>query len=259
MTDLIEFTFTSVGSSLWGGLANPDGTSHGSVVLCHGLTNHHDDAPMFGLLQDKLTQAGYAVFMFDFYGSGRSDGLFHDKTWSIMRTNVADALNVCQQRFGAEAGGMALAGRSVGASLAGYFAKDQRIACSVLASPVLLLTSQFAPYRSEPAADGYVRLPDYVERSGQIKGEWEINETFFDELGPFERDLTEAVADAQRVLVMHGKGDPKVKTLHSEQMMELLGDPKRYLGVEDGDHYYSGHEYEAADATVAWIDTYLGR
>lgn len=257
MTELTELTFASNGAKLWGGFVHATGAPRdATVVLCHGLTNHHDDAPMFGLLRDGLLAAGYDVFLFDFYGSGQSDGTFRDKTWTGMRQNLADALDTLHEELPVSAGRVALVGRSVGASVAGYFLKDERIACSVLASPVLLLETQFGPYRSDPDG-GYVRMPEYVERSGQIKGDWVMNEQFFDELVPAEHELIEAVTGASRVLVMHGHGDPKVKTVHSERLMQLLADPKMYIGVDEGDHYYTGHEDEAGSATLDWLNRYL--
>jgi len=254
MTDITEFTFTSEGATIYGFRAAADAATRldASAILCHGLTNHHEDAPMFGLLSRRLVEAGVDVYMFDFFGSGRSDGIFRDKTWSTMRQNLADALDAIEATFSLPPGRTALVGRSVGASIVANFLKDPRIGCSVLASPVVLLRMQFEPYRS-PAENGYVRMPESVERSGQIKGDWILTEQFFDELEQAERDIIAAATGAERVLVMHCDGDPKVKTKHSTTLLELLGEPKRYLSVADGDHYYTGHEEQAAEATVSWV------
>jgi pimeloyl-ACP methyl ester carboxylesterase len=254
-----EFIFKSQGAKLYGFqyAADPGFRRDASVVMCHGLTNHHEDAPMFGLLRANLLAAGFDVFMFDFYGSGRSDGQFEDHTWTGMRQNLADMLDATHERLPLPAGRMSLVSRSVGASIAGYFLKDPRVGCSVLASPVLFLRYQFEPYRS-PAVDGFVELPDSVERSGQIKGPWRLRDQFFDELEQCEIELLEAVAGAERVLVMHCGADPKVQTRHSSELMALLGDPKEYLFIEGGDHYYSGHEQEAGEATVSWLTKYVG-
>src|SRR5687768_11644122 len=94
MIDTEEVKFVSGGAKLVGfyDRATDSDRLGACAVLCHGLTNHHEDAPMFDVLRRALLDAGVDVFMFDFFGSGRSDGLFRDKTWSTMRQNLADAL-----------------------------------------------------------------------------------------------------------------------------------------------------------------------
>ena len=211
---------------------------------------------MFTLLRDEFLSADLDVFMFDFFGSGESDGLFRDKTWSGMRRNLGDALDLVEAKLGTSGTGqISLVSRSVGASIAGFFVKDPRVACSVLSSPVLRLVNQFQPYWS-PLVDGFVEMPDQVERSGQIKGAWVLNQQFFDELESTENELVSAVKGAQRVLVTHGLSDPKVVTANSTELMGLLAEPKRYVGVESGDHYYTGHENEAVDVAVDWVLRY---
>lgn len=247
-----EVTFRSAGATLYG-YVWPGPSTY--VVMSHGLTNHHDDAPMFGLLRESFLASGFGVFMFDYFGSGKSDGQFEDKTWSGMRQNLADALDLVEKTLLERDSSIALVARSVGASTAGFFAKDPRIACTVLASPVLHLMDRFASIRS-PGSEGLVRMPESLERSGQIKGEWASSQRFFDELEQTERELTEAVRGAQRVLVLHGDDDPKVAASNSHGIFQLLDDPKRYVGVEGGDHYYTGREKDVVDETLAWVVQY---
>src|SRR5689334_11819175 len=101
MTDPVEIEFRSAGARLTGYEWAPSGLRANavSVVMCHGLTNHHEDAPMFSVLRDRFLKAGLGVFMFDFIGSGKSEGLFQDKTWSGMRRNLADALDFVSEKI----------------------------------------------------------------------------------------------------------------------------------------------------------------
>ena len=191
--------------------------------------------------------------MFDYFGSGRSDGLFQEKTWSSkLRANLADALGLIQSTRLQPGGAIALVARSVGASIAGFFAKDPRVVCTVMASPVLYLVERFGDIR-RPGTTGVVRMPESLERSGQIKGDWALNEEFFDELAKTELELTSAITGAQRVLVLHGDDDPKVAEANSARILELLAGPKRYVRVSGGDHYYTGREDEVTRATVDWV------
>lgn len=249
-----EVTFQSVGATLYGYVWP---ARHGSVpatyvVMSHGLTNHHEDAPMFELLRDRFVANGLGVFMFDYFGSGKSDGLFQDKTWSGMRANLADALDFVQSTRLQSGGHFVLVARSVGASVAGFFARDPRVVCTVLASPVLYLVDRFGDIR-KPGSTGVVRMPESLERSGQIKGEWALNQEFFDELWETEHELASAIANAQRVLLLHGDDDPKVAEANSVQIYELLAEPKRYVRISGGDHYYTGREDEVTGAILDWV------
>ncbi|WP_442932812.1 alpha/beta fold hydrolase [Mycobacterium kyogaense] len=100
----------------------------------HGLTNSHSDAPVFDDLRSALLSAGYPVFMFDYLGSGNSDGSFEDKTWLNQRQCLQDALSFAST-MGFEHPGQYLFGRSVGGALSGFFLNQTSVKGAVLASP----------------------------------------------------------------------------------------------------------------------------
>jgi alpha-beta hydrolase superfamily lysophospholipase len=257
---LRELAFESAGATLYG----YDWPARGSepattyVVMSHGLTNHHEDAPMFELLRDRFLERRLGVFMFDYFGSGKSDGSFEEKTWSGMRQNLADALDLVSATMIGSDASIALVARSVGASIAALFVKDPRVSCSVLASPVMHLIERFG-YIPGPGNEEPVAMPDNIERSGQIKGRWALNRRFFDELETTEREIEKAVTGASDVLVIHGERDPKVAVSNSQRLFELLSEPKRFLGVEGADHYFTGVEAIAADTAVEWVAGYASR
>lgn len=223
-----------------------------TVVMAHGLTNSHSDAPLFGVLRDRLLKEGMSVFMFDFFGSGESDGAFQDKTWANQSQNLADAIDFVRAEVAASDESLALFGRSVGGTLCGFFATHPAVRCSVLASPPFLLEETFGGYRSR-AADGYVHMPEDLERSGQIRGEWKLPVAFFEELVPTERALADAVRGARRVMVSHGLKDPKVSPRNAEELYALLAEPRRYCPIAEADHYYHDCEDEIVGLMAAWI------
>lgn len=247
-----ELTFASGGARLrafaWHSEA---GSDRPWVIMSHGLTNSHADAPVFTELREHLLRARNSVFMFDYFGSGNSEGAFQDKTWANQKRNLADAIQFVDSELRRRSEPVALFGRSVGATLCGFFARDPRIACSVLASPVFHLVRTFGAYRSR-AIDGYVQMPSDVERSGQIRGEWKLPEAFFEELRTTEKELEESIRGAQGVLVTHGLEDPKVSPENAKDLFVLLEEPKR-LCLTGGDHYYHGAESELVEAATLWI------
>ncbi len=253
-----ESAFHSAGADLAAYLWRPESltTPQPYVLMAHGLTNSHEDAPLFGLLRDRLLRAGCAVFMFDFYGSGNSEGTFPEKTWRNQRQNLADAITYLADELATPDDPIALFGRSVGGTLCSFFLQHPRITCAVVASPPVLLEEGFGRYRSR-AVDGFVHMPPDLDRSGQIRGDWRLREEFFDDLVRTEKELRIAASGARRVLVTHGAADPKVERQNSSDLFGLLAEPKRCLLIEDADHYYNGAEANVVEAAAEWIEHYI--
>lgn len=248
--------FRSGDARLWGAAyRTTDSRARTTVVMSHGLTNHHDDAPMFMLLRDMLVEDGFDVFMFDYFGSGESDGLFHDKTFSIMRHNLGTALDVAADIV--PANHLALVGRSVGASIAAFYLTDPRVDCAVLASPVLHLVDRFASIRTDRRLR-FVEMPEWLERSGQIKGAWELNQMFFEELAPTEQGIALAVEGATGVMVLQGLMDGKVSARNAEGVFDLLAEPRKLDLLEGADHYYTGMEKMVSQKCVTWLKNHSG-
>ncbi len=251
-----EFTFTSGGADLFGVLDRVDDRPIGDgrlVLLSHGLSNNHADAPMFSKLRDQLLSRGIAALSFDYFGSGRSDGTVADKSWTLLRANLEDAL--CEaERLGAHPSRTYLVGRSVGATIAAFYAADPRVHGTVLASPVFFVESQFAPYFSTALDSGPVDMPATLQPSGQLKGKWALSREFQQELTSTETELRRAVTGATNVLVLHGAQDTKVTPENGQGLFELVAEPRGFRLIENGDHNYTGVEETVVDAIVEWIE-----
>ncbi len=253
-----ESTFLSGGAELRSFLWRPSTRAPLTwVLMAHGLTNSHEDAPLFAELRTKLLLDGHAVFTFDFLGSGLSEGAFEDKTWENQRQNLADGIDALTRTVAGPADRIALFGRSVGGTLCSFFLNDPRVSCGVISSPPVNLVACFGGYRSR-AIGGYVHMPSEVERSGQIRGDWKLPEEFFDALASTEEDLKLAARSATHVLVTHGGGDPKVHVDNSLTLFELLAEPKQFILVDGANHYYGGREQEVVASAANWIAEHTG-
>lgn len=226
------------------------------VVMCHGLTNNHNDAPLFAETRDALLEKGFSVFMFDFFGSGNSQGEFCDKTLSLLRQNLGDVLSFVEREGLAKGKDLGLFGRSVGGTISSFFAKDPRVGAVVLASPPFVLTQSFSKLYSPPR-EGYVSLPETIQRSGQIKGEWKLNAGFFNELESLQEALVQAVDGAMRVLVTQGVRDNKAALESTRKLFELLREPKEFRLLPDADHEYHGFERDVVTHATEWLKAFL--
>jgi len=220
------------------------------IVMCHGLTNNHNDAPLFAEMREALLKDGYSLALFDFYGSGNSDGYFHEKSLGVLRKNLSDVLDfLSTSRTDSQ---IAIFGRSVGGTICAFFLADPRIKAAVLASPPTKLTAAFMPLYSEPIG-GFVHLPNRTKRSGQIKGDWKLPVSFFEELTPLTEDLQRIALSSCPTLMMQGGKDSKVDVENTKQYYDLLSGPKRWLFFPSGDHEYTGLERDTTNTSVEWF------
>lgn len=249
MSDPGRLTIPADGEELAGFLSGE--TDGGPLaVFAHGLTNSHVDAPLFGEIQERLLDRGVGVLSFDYYGSGESPGAFQDKTWARMRADTEAAIAFARDEL--RAAPLLLFGRSVGATVLGFHAKDPGVEASALVSPPIDLVATFGRY-VERAKDGYVDLPESLERSGQIRGEWRLPMRFFEELAETTAELRAALKGARNVFLAFAEGDTKVAAPPIEEAFEWLAEPRQLCRIEGGDHYYHGQEDAIADASVDWL------
>jgi alpha-beta hydrolase superfamily lysophospholipase len=175
-----------------------------------------------------------------------------------LRENLRDVLSFLEREGLVNGRQLGLFGRSVGGTICSFFAKDPRVGAVVLASPPFMLTESFSKLYSAPHT-GYVSLPETIQRSGQIKGEWKLNAGFFDELEALQEALVEAVDGATRVLVTQGSRDNKVAPESTRKLFELLSTPKDFLLFSEADHEYRGVEKEVTAAAIRWLRQHLLR
>lgn len=250
-----EVTFTSLGHQLWGCSLRTPALCEGAVtfVLSHGLTNHHGDAPMFSALQEALLGEGHDVFVFDYFGSGNSEGSFEDKTLSELRQNLADAIRVAQAEARTGERSIALFGRSVGGSLSAFHARHPSVYTTILASAPFDLAAAFMPTYTDPGVDGWISLDARFRPSGQLRGEYRLRPAFYYELPALTQELADAVTGAQRVLVFQGGSDEKVETGQSKMLYERLAFPKEYRLLDGLGHNYAGAEGQVGQDVLDWI------
>jgi len=104
----------SKGDKLVGILSNPtNDKTKPIIILCHGFSGHKD-SKTYPRFQEVLNKKGIAIFRFDFYGHGESDGKFEDITISEALDDVLKAIEFIKLLgykkiglFGSSFGGMA--------------------------------------------------------------------------------------------------------------------------------------------------------
>jgi hypothetical protein len=234
MPEKIYFS-NSDGVKLCGILSNPtSGISRPIVILCHGFTTSKDNFTN-RKLEEILNQKNIAIFRFDFFGHGESEGDFSEITISEGVDNILQAIECL---------------KALGYSKIGLFGGSYGGICAIMAASrtedlyLLALKSAVGNYKERDLAlkskeelalwreKGY-RI--YVSGNGD---EHKLNYSFFEDYDNNDGYLAAANIKIP-TLVVHGDADESVPVEQSVKISGILQNGKLEI-IKGANHHYSG-------------------
>lgn len=230
-------------------------STHGNVVLTHGIINDKDEDGNFVKLAKKLNQKGYNVLRFDFRGHGDSEGISENVTIAGELVDLETSIQKFDDLINARSRYIIVAS-SFGAvsSILYTAANSERIDKIVLWNPVLDFERTFL--RAEtPWGKTFFNQKGYEEL--KKKGFITVPETEF----RFGKRLIEEFKEIKPyqllrkfelpVLTIHGTEDTAVPYSVSKQH----GTPNKHSKFisHKCDHSFVGIEDTVIDETVEWI------
>ncbi|MBI1941493.1 MAG: alpha/beta hydrolase, partial [Acidobacteria bacterium] len=239
------------GKRLRGMIHRPAGTkSRGrvpGVVFFHGFTGDRMESHwIFIKCARALARAGIASLRFDFYGSGESEGEFHDVTLGSEIADAVDAVKFFRRQKGIDATRVGLCGLSLGGLVAAAIAHRARVKAlvlwSALARPELLRSLAASLAQPIPGSSGAV---EYDAR--------EISPRFLASLGGIV-PLKLLARYRQPTLIIHPEKDQSVPASHAEDFFLASGAPNKQTIIVDGaDHTFNSLAWErdVIERTVA--------
>ena len=246
--------FKSDGLKLKGQLFIPEKTPCPVLCLCHGMprggTADPNDHGYVGLA-DRFTEEGFLTVIFNFRGSGESEGNFDIRGWTHDLKVVLE--HICNMKE-AEQGNITLMGFSAGAAVAIYVAaQDQRvssiIACacpdtSRLAKNRELAQTVIADYRKM----GVIKDANFPPSlQSWMQGFAEIySDKWIDKLSP------------RPILIIHGDKDDVVSPNSAFNLYERAGEPKEIMIVKGAGHRLRISE-QAMDHALDWLKSHTFR
>ena len=237
------------GISLVGQIFLPDkALKYPLVCLCHGVPSGNPPDPGDGgypALAERVCHEGYAVFIFNFRGTGDSGGNMDLLGWA---TDLQSVVNYLWGLDNVKKSQVYLVGFSAGAATSVYIAsKDKRIsgvaACACPAN-FGLFTEADEPQSiiDRYRAIGVIRDDDYPP---SLEG-------WFDNLKQVTPSNHIAGIAPRPLLLLHGSEDETVPLSHAHQLYDRAGEPKQ-LVVLDGAGHRLRQEERAVSAVLDWL------
>ncbi len=242
-----EFWIKSASKNLYCLFEKPENAKNRIILLLHGLTNDHLNCPLIDNTAKLLRRAGFSTFRFDYFGSGKSDGEFVDKSWAIMIRNTVDILNFVKKKLKYKKIG--IWGRSVGAILGATICDDISIYASVLLSITIHTNISFSA--SFPKNQSF-SFP--IKGTAIVKGKPILKKEFYEKTKWIDKIQKDHLKKAKNILIFQGTKDKTVyNPTWAREIYDLVNKPKKLLYIKNADHSYSSYENKTINETIKWF------
>ncbi|MFC2010680.1 alpha/beta hydrolase [Chloroflexota bacterium] len=212
--------------------ARSNQTPYPTVCVCHGIPYGNPAKPGDGgypRLAEKICQDGFAVFIFNFRGTGTSGGNLDILGWTRDLKAIIDYLYALPEVDGSH---LSLLGFSGGAAVSIFVASQDKRVSSVItcACP--------AEFTFLVKADNHSSVIDHFRNIGAIRDkdfphsseEWSSG---FRLVSPIEYVARIA---PRPLLVVHGSRDETVDMSHAYKLHTKAGEPKQLIIVDGASH-----------------------
>ncbi|MFC2013728.1 alpha/beta hydrolase [Chloroflexota bacterium] len=221
-----------------------------TVCVCHGIPAKSPDPNDRGypLLAERICREGFAVFIFNFRGTGASGGNFDILGWTRDMKAAIDYLCTLPEVDKAR---LSLLGFSGGAAVLIYGAsRDRRVSAVVTcASP--------AEFTFFTGVDDPSSIIEHFRRIGAIRDK-DFPQSTEDWLGGFRsvNPIKYVAGIAPRpLLLVHGSRDETVEVSHAHRLFDKAGEPKQIIIVEGAGHRLR-HDDRAMAIVIDWLKSH---
>jgi alpha/beta superfamily hydrolase len=249
-----EISFKADDFHLYGTLFVPETNelSYAAICICHGIpgTANKPDNGGYAALARKFCAAGFVTLIFNFRGTGRSQGNFDLLGWS---RDLDAAVGLLSEQEEVDRSKISLVGFSGGAAVSIYVAaKDPRISSVVsLACPAEFIF---------PEENLIENVVEHFRSIGTIKDESfprSIDEWWegFNIISPIKW-----VADIspRPLYLIHGDKDELVSVDHANRLYKQARDPKEMNVIPGAGHQLRLEEH-AVETALNWLKKINGK
>lgn len=243
-------SFKADGLNLAGEVYIPEVTSPSpALCLCHGIpaAAYNPSDQGYPLLARRFCAAGFVTFIFNFRGTGRSDGNLDILGWSRDLTAALDAVHHLKE---VDKSQISVLGFSAGAAIAVYVAAhDSRVSSLITgACPAdfsfLLKSQPLSQLLHHFRSIGLIRDKDFPPSLT----EW-LNG--FSEISPIRWI---GHISPRPLLIVHGDEDEIVPLEHAQRLYEEAGKPKDIVIIPGAKHRLRLEE-RSISSVLNWLKT----
>ena len=218
------------------GILNKANESDKIVIMCHGIRGNKDECGAFVNLADKLLNAGYSSFRFDFNGHGESEGKDLDMTITKEIYDLDCTVKMLEQKGYKE---FVLLGGSFGAGIVSLFPFENHKNIKALVLWYGCLDYDYARFGNlftdenmkQAEKDGY-----YVSRSMNTGKEFKFGLELFKETHKYKPYENLEKCDLPKLFV-HGDKDSVLPYELSEKFSKQCNNSIFKL-IKNGEHTF---------------------
>lgn len=233
-----------------------EGSSPPVILMAHGFTDDKTcDNRLFVKFARHAAQQGFAVFRFDFAGSGDSEGEFTDVTVTGEIQDLESAIEFVQDISGTDNSRIYLVGYSLGGAVASSVAaRNPRIRGFVgwapVSDPELVLHKILGRRAFVSAEKGHIAMC----RNGSKQ--FLLQPGFFSDLQN-HRPLQEVAKISPRpILLIQGSADKKVLPGQTEALFQAANEPKSLYLIKNAPHSFALYERELFEISLRYLSAW---
>ncbi|HLY60774.1 MAG TPA: alpha/beta hydrolase [Terriglobia bacterium] len=223
------------------------------AIFFHGFTGDRMESHwLFVKCARALALAGIATLRFDFFGSGESEGEFHQVTMQGEISDARAAIKFFRKQKGIDPERVGLIGLSLGGAIAATVATPARakalVLWSALAHPGQLRKLAERATQPIPGSNG---LREYSAHA--------VSPAFLDNIEKID-PLKSIALFKQPTLIIHPEKDAYLPLSHPRDFFNAAGSEiKQEVIVPGADHTFTSiaWEREVIGRTVDWLRKYL--
>lgn len=251
---ILKTFIESCGQNVYIEIAYPPKLPANAVIIGHGFRSYY--LGFLNSFSKKLLKNGYITVKFHFVGTGKSDGVFDDKTTTNMLKNFHDVLEFVKEQK--EIMNIGLVGRSNAGALFTLNGPDKRVkAISMLGSMAFYSKAMKQFVQSADIKNGYYYHKSF--KRSHTKGFGRLPLSFIDDIKKYDNLLLENIKKMTDVIYFQSIQDETGNLVNGDYdyWKENLPKPKKMVLVNAKSHSYNGNKKLVIEESIKWFNKYL--
>lgn len=221
-----------------------------AIIISHGLRSYYTG--FLNMWGQSLKKAGYIVVKFHFLGTGKSDGLFEDKTTSAMLRNYLDVVHFIKGQK--EIKGIGVMARSNGGNLATIAGPIPEVRAYVFLAPDAYFSKGMEVFtKNAEVKNGYFYHKSFKRK--HTNGPGRLPMTFIKEIKKYDNMILKNASRMKNVAFFQSEKDEAVRVIdgHFAYWKSHLPEPREIHYYKGGNHSFKGFKRKVISAGLKWF------